>query len=616
VPFSPVTGDPTDVTDPANLVPFTTALEHAGGFSGIGFSLGGGFAGIDLDGAFASDGGPWNWVQHVIDDLGSYTERSPSGRGLHIILRGTKPEGPCRRDMPGGHVEVYGERRFLTVTGDVLDGAPREVAERTAELARLHGLLFPPTQPPPAHVASVPACIEDDQELLHRAMEAANGPLFTALWRGERGPYPSDSEGDLALCSLLAFWLGSDAERIERVVSESPRGQRGKWAGRSDYRCSTVAKALEGRTVFYTPGEARPQPRERAGSDAQEATVGRAGVSHTPPAGPDQDRVMLWTSAATVGQKVGAVSWAWQGWLPFGFLTILVGASGDGKSAVALDLADRIIRGRPWPDGQPNPVPAGSPVLVIDCEGAQAIWCERVRDWGIPQEALLFPGDGFQRVALSDESVVAGVAQTVIDRGVRLVIIDSIRAALPASVDENSSSVAALLTPWCDMARDTQVGLVAVHHFNRARQGEGRTASLDRVRGSTALGALARIVIGIDHPQPTSRDEDPVMRLQVLKSNLARLPAPLGFEVGAEGIAWCEAPEEERRETASDRATSYLKDVLARKPIRREDVFDRRPGEVSRDALYEARRRLRIVEVRDPEHWRKVLWSLPASAEP
>jgi putative DNA primase/helicase len=86
-----------------------------------------------------------------------------------------------------------------------------------------------------------------DLELLDKARDAANGAKFAALfdrgdWQGEG--YPSQSEGDAALCNELAFYTGSDPGRIDSLFRTS-RLMRDKW-NRNDYRESTIAKALAG----------------------------------------------------------------------------------------------------------------------------------------------------------------------------------------------------------------------------------------------------------------------------------------------------------------------------------------------------------------------------------
>lgn len=53
--------------------------------------------------------------QNIIDKLDSYTEVSKSGKGIHIIVRGTKPGTRCRK----GNVEIYDKNRYFAITGDL-----------------------------------------------------------------------------------------------------------------------------------------------------------------------------------------------------------------------------------------------------------------------------------------------------------------------------------------------------------------------------------------------------------------------------------------------------------------------------------------------------------------
>jgi len=64
----------------------------------------------------------------------------------------------------------------------------------------------PIREPKTASVSDVP-----DDDLIQKAMNAANGPMFGDLWAGGLAGHLSSSEGDMALCSMLAFWTGKDA---------------------------------------------------------------------------------------------------------------------------------------------------------------------------------------------------------------------------------------------------------------------------------------------------------------------------------------------------------------------------------------------------------------------
>ncbi len=180
-----------------------------------------------------------------------------------MLLRGRLPAGWRRRGDLG--VEVYDSGRFLAITGEHLPGTPRTVQDRVDALAAWHARHRP--RPPDAargslgqqasHLAHASQALTDTQ-LLHRAMQAANGAKFARLWRGDwSDAYPSQSEGDLALCTRLAFWTGRDARRIDRLFRTS-RLYRGKWNvvhGRDGqtYGERTVEMAVASVTSVWSP---------------------------------------------------------------------------------------------------------------------------------------------------------------------------------------------------------------------------------------------------------------------------------------------------------------------------------------------------------------------------
>jgi len=92
------------------------ALE-TGRYAGIGFMFSSGdpFAGVDLDDCRDPETGVLEeWAEKIIADFGGYAEASPSGTGVHIIVRGKAP------NKKRGRVEAYSSERFFTVTGEAL----------------------------------------------------------------------------------------------------------------------------------------------------------------------------------------------------------------------------------------------------------------------------------------------------------------------------------------------------------------------------------------------------------------------------------------------------------------------------------------------------------------
>src|SRR5271157_4176033 len=100
----------------------------AGKCEGIGFvfTRENNITGVDLDHCRdKSTGRIDTWATVYLDKLDSYTEVSPSGAGLHVILKGCLPEDVKGKKknltgegyQPKAAIEMYSEGRFFTFTG-------------------------------------------------------------------------------------------------------------------------------------------------------------------------------------------------------------------------------------------------------------------------------------------------------------------------------------------------------------------------------------------------------------------------------------------------------------------------------------------------------------------
>lgn len=241
------------------------AAVKRGAADGIGFVLveSAGLVAVDLDDCADEAGELHPAAAELVAQLGTYSEWSPSGRGLHVVLRGSLTGGRNRTgDTPWrGALEAYDHRRFITFTGRRLPGSPATVEERQAELDDLVGRYLTPQvaslkPAPAAPLPSVATRLLDD-ELLARAGRARNGALFTRLWTGATSDYPSPSEADLALCGLLAFWTRADPEAVDRLFRLSGL-MRAKWdelrgSDGETYGSRTIARALAGCRAGYDP---------------------------------------------------------------------------------------------------------------------------------------------------------------------------------------------------------------------------------------------------------------------------------------------------------------------------------------------------------------------------
>jgi len=169
--YNPRTGQRAKSNDPqtwGSSIEVVTVF-HRGGFDGVGFvfSAADPYTGIDLDSCRDPETGLLEpWAGEIVERLDSYTEASPSGRGVHILIKGTLPAGGRKK----GKVAMYDTGRFFTVTGEHLGGTPTKIEERTAELAALHAEVFGKRQ-------------ENSQKHAHTENGAANGYTTRGLMK-------------------------------------------------------------------------------------------------------------------------------------------------------------------------------------------------------------------------------------------------------------------------------------------------------------------------------------------------------------------------------------------------------------------------------------------------
>jgi hypothetical protein len=223
-PFQP-NGKPAKSNDPNTWCSLEEALKalETKRFAGLGFVLGDGITGVDLDWKDYTGNGVPLEAQTIVDRLNSYVEWSPSKRGCHVLVLGNRPQGAHNRKplAPGVGVEVYDSGRYFTVTGEAWTGYPIDLQDRQAELEALCRELWPQEERP-APVKGTPApTVLDDAELLRRMFSAKNGSELERLWAGDWSGYPSQSEGDLALAGALMFWTANDTARADRLFRQS-----------------------------------------------------------------------------------------------------------------------------------------------------------------------------------------------------------------------------------------------------------------------------------------------------------------------------------------------------------------------------------------------------------
>jgi primase-polymerase (primpol)-like protein len=194
------------VTDEGEWVDLPTARQAVAnlGYDGLGYVLGNGVVGIDLDDCRDPISGTLTpAARAIVASIASYTEVSPSGEGVKIFLF-----ADTKINRKAGRIEVYSERRYFTVTGQHVPGTPQDLQQRDAEVRQMCDDVFGSTPAIRGRMASTRAPdryignVEDDDEVLKRASNAANGEKFDTLWAGRwQGRYISPR-----ISIRCAFW--------------------------------------------------------------------------------------------------------------------------------------------------------------------------------------------------------------------------------------------------------------------------------------------------------------------------------------------------------------------------------------------------------------------------
>src|SRR3989440_2475582 len=136
-PFNPRTNMPARTNDASTWTRVEPSLKAlaTGRYNGIGFVFAEAdpFTGIDLDACVVTDGTLAAWAKEIITTLDTYTEYSPSKLGVHLLTQATLPEAGKK----AGHIELYSQDRYFTLTTDQVPGTPTTIAERQDAIAAL-----------------------------------------------------------------------------------------------------------------------------------------------------------------------------------------------------------------------------------------------------------------------------------------------------------------------------------------------------------------------------------------------------------------------------------------------------------------------------------------------
>ena len=263
VPYDPKTRNMARTNDPSTFADFNTAMKAyaIGGWDGIGYRVSEGIGAIDIDHCIREDGSLNDVAASILGIFPSaYFEKSPSGTGLRGFFK-LSPDFAYDKTVyyinnrkHGLEVYLPGvTNRFVTVTGDMFKEGS---VERNDEALRSLLETFMKRSTRVSSKTVEPCSYLDDDGVIAHASASESGDKFKALYAGnwEEG-YDSQSDADMALVSILAFWCGNVEEQIDRIFRSSGL-MRDKWdrmTGDSTYGQITIRNAVSTNSEIYTP---------------------------------------------------------------------------------------------------------------------------------------------------------------------------------------------------------------------------------------------------------------------------------------------------------------------------------------------------------------------------
>jgi len=465
VPFQPDGSRRASVTDPAHWGRLESVDQDAVEGVGFVFTAGDPYLGIDLDGC-RENGRLTTWGLAILEGLRSYAEASPSGTGVHILLKGRLEEG-----HRWGAIEVYDRGRYFTTTGRKIRGTPGQVLRRQSALD-----------------AILPVLRVLGRTLGRLPQDVKWHDLAAGRWEEH---YSNQSDADFAFLARAAEFaleekdLDSEgrAALIERVFGWTGL-VREKWE-RADYRDRTIGEALKRAEKAPAPTESGGRGRDYAGvleyqrwlrAARKELDVEEADAAFEEPPS------VFDSGAEWMALNLPSTSWRARGLMAEGDNVLLASIFKGGKTVTGINLLRSLCDGTAFM-GHFEVTPPEGRIVYWNLEVGERRFQDWVRSIGIEQQDRFSVAHwrGYNP-DLRSPAFRVWAARRLKQQKAQVWIIDPLARLFRG--DENSNTeVRDFLDQLDSVKTDAGIGeLVLIHHFGRIQeQGE------EHGRGATRL---------------------------------------------------------------------------------------------------------------------------------
>ena len=384
IPYQ-INGRKAKSNSPGTWTTFEEAVEASADFDGIGWCvpLDGPvyYWGFDADDAIDPDTGEFKtWENAPVQpeellELASYAEITPSRAGFRVMAKcefpvpsgqhevAFGPRNPKTGKIPG--IEMYSKGRFFTFTGDVVEGAPQTVENRSEQIRALHSRLFPRTssnpQPPHSPADLIPQANDKKEQLVWELLGGhIPGTPRNDLTVGMMGVLVSNGwdRGDIedVLKLLIAAFNDQDSSYdAERTITKQLKELDRLYGRQAANQVLPGFKYLE-RTLT---AEALQKVRTLVAGDSR-CSAETSGVKST---------LALIRNQPPESFEHQEIKYLIEPEVPKGALVLVTGAPGSGKSTLVMHWSMQMAL-------------AGNEVLYLDRDNPLFIAQERIERFG------------------------------------------------------------------------------------------------------------------------------------------------------------------------------------------------------------------------------------------
>lgn len=224
--------------------------------------------------------------------------------------------------------------------------------------------------------------------------------------------------------------------------------------------------------------------------------------------------------------------WLWEGWIPKGAPTLLLGEPSMGKTQLSMELAKGITNGGAAPDNQPLRLRDGRErglVLYICADHQHSEIADGIPRFGFDPDRFILNSeieDPFGGVDLGSPEAFERLAANIGELKPDLVVIDPLTNASGIDIKDISESNK-LFKPLQAICRLHDCAMLWIFHTNSQGAAYGRRA-LEK----------SRVAINVCQPDPKTEK-----RLVWVEMSRYKKPAALGMTIGEDGIHFSDPPE-------------------------------------------------------------------------